>query len=258
MARQVTLVAFAGAKPGPLATLIDELDGRLSAALGPAWRPYAGDQVHATLIGLECVPGSLRLNRNFSTARGRSVAMDVPGLVRHVAHELRMPLSIRFGGFAADECPFTSRGRSPSERSFSIQPARAAGGRAIAVLMGWPVRRSPVSAVPWMYPRSLDALRRDAQDHGVLHAWHARPADVDNDLYLRLGLLADDVDAERVARVETEIRGWLAKRPPVIVDLLADALSLIGYIDETLPLSTSRRVPVTAALSDAEIDALYA
>jgi hypothetical protein len=249
MTRQATLVAFTGSKPGPLAGLIDSIGAQLGAALGSAYRPYAADQVHATLLGLEALPGSPRLNRNFSAARHRSAAMDVSGLVAHVAHELRLPLSIRFGGFAPDDVPFTSRDRSPYERSFSIQADKV-------VLMGWPVRRRPVASVPWLYPLGLDALRREAQSFGVLHAWHAEPSAVDNDLYLRLGLLGGA--AEKIRAVESEIRQWLSARPPVIVDLVPDVLSVVSYTDATLPPLTSRFRPVLPPLTEDEVDALYA
>lgn len=251
MARQATVVAFYGSKPAGLAELVARCQDELAGELGAGFRPYQAGQVHATLVGLERVPGSPRLNRAFSTFRGRSVAMDIPRALAELAHELRMPMTLRFAGFGPEEQPFTSRGRRPHDRSFSLQDDRA-------VLMGWPVRRSPIPGVPWAYPPVLDGLRRRVQKHGVLHAWHASPDDVDNDVYLRLGLLRRDVDTASRVAAEDRLRTVLADHEPVTVGLTADGLHVVSYTDDTLPPSSSVARPVRSVWTDAEVDALYA
>ncbi len=49
----LTLVAFHCPKPDPLSQLVDYLQVNLYSELGSAFSPYAADQVHATMIGLE-------------------------------------------------------------------------------------------------------------------------------------------------------------------------------------------------------------
>ncbi len=64
MHEQATLVAFYGEKREPLASLIGDLQEAIARELGTAFTSYAPEQVHATIIGLECTPDDPHLNRN--------------------------------------------------------------------------------------------------------------------------------------------------------------------------------------------------
>ena len=50
---QLTLVSHYGPKPPTLARLIIELQQLLAQQLGTSFVPYALEQVHATVVGLE-------------------------------------------------------------------------------------------------------------------------------------------------------------------------------------------------------------
>ena len=147
------------------------------------FRPYPLAQVHATVLGLERLPQPALYNRNMLEFRGELRAMRLPELFGFILQSGHLPFDAQFGGFEDCDYPFRSRGARPFDRSFSIQ------GRT-AVIIGWPVRaaRDRRSSAP-DWPLILDELRRSAQRFGVLHRWHPEPSDVDNDLYLRLGLL---------------------------------------------------------------------
>jgi hypothetical protein len=210
---EATLVAFLGSKPEPLERLLGELQAALRQRLGDGFVAYNPGQIHATLIGLERRPG---------------VALDLEALADHVRSRLAAPLRLRFGGFQPGEVPFTSRGHPPFERSFSLQGDKA-------VLIGWP-------ACGGDYPDWLDALRRELQRYGARHVYHARPEDVDNDAYLRLGFVPADLAADRRAAIEQELRGALAARPPVEVELGVEAMAFAVYAEATLRNAATRVV----------------
>ena len=120
------------------------------------------------------------------------------------------------------------------------------------------MRRSPIPQVPFLYPLVLDALRRRAQNFGVLHAWHSSPDDVDNDLYLRLGVIDPAPDTSARVAAEERLRDVLAAQEPVLVDLTAKELAVVSYVDRTLPPASSRVRPVLDDWNQAEVDALFA
>lgn len=134
MNRNATLVAFYGEKPEPLAALIDAVQKHAHRLLGNNFAPYAMEQVHATIVGLEgarSATGEL-VNANYLSLRGEWRAMDLPRCLDHLQRTPLLPFTVRFGGFQNDAAyPFTSRGEHPFARSFTTQGARA-------VLMGWP------------------------------------------------------------------------------------------------------------------------
>jgi hypothetical protein len=232
---QHSLVAYYGPKPPALAQLIADCQQVLQAQLGNAFLPYAAEQVHATLCGLERVAGTERDNYNFAHLRGEKRPMDLAGLVTYLQTTDKLPLSIQIGGFAADAQPFTSRGQSPHQRSFGLPGDKA-------VLMGWPVNQTGD------YPPTLDQLRRELQRFNLLHAYHAQPADVDNDFYLRLGLLVadrvDQLDAGTRTQCVLAIRHLLAIRPPTLLALTLADLRITAYTDERLPSESTQTWPI--------------
>lgn len=256
--RQLSLVAFYGRKPRLLHGLIAAAQSAI-AQRSSAFRPYAPEQVHATVVGLEAalVPGAVRPNRNFYRGRGELREMHLGGFLSFLKADAHWPLVVQLGGFDPHGEPFTSRGLSPFERSFSI-----AGDK--AVLMGWPVEPAgngpaltaqvPTAAAPERrrYPSRLHELRRRAQSFGILHAWHRTPTDIDNDFYLRLGTFAASVDDADADRIHAAVRAILGVERELEVQLRD--LVLVSYVDESLPLHSTRACRVT----DTNVDAFIA
>jgi hypothetical protein len=243
--RQLTLVAFWGAKTPALAARIHGLQDRLTSALGARFRPYTLEQVHATLVGLNRTEAGGLWNACFARERGERRWMDVAALSARLLAGAELPVGLRFGAYRAGERPFASRARTPYERSFSFQGTKA-------VLIGWPApdRSGAVSL-------AIDALRRAAQDAGVLHTYHREPDDVDNDVYLRLGLVETPLDPDVARPLEERVRRELAEAPPLLLALAADDLLLASYDDETLPTGSTRTVPLLGgALDEASVLAL--
>ncbi len=218
-----SLVALYGPKPGDLQALLDDISRRLEQALGPGFRPYDREQVHATLIGLEPERGGDR---------------DVAGFVEHLRRRLDTPVVLRFGGYAPSDRRLSSRGRTPYQRSFSIQGDRA-------VLIGWPIVADDDGGLG--FPPTLDRLRREAQRFGITHAYHARPDDIDNDAYLRVGLLDRAPESRRREATEESIRAFLAAAPPVDVALTLENVGVVEYVNETLPRDTTLWRPLSGA-----------
>jgi hypothetical protein len=197
------------------------------------------DQIHATLLGLERLAGSQQDNRNFAELRGERRDMDLAGVCWWVRQRLAEPLSIRIGGFAPYEEPFTSRGEPPWARSFSLQGDKA-------VLIGWPVADE-------QFPSSLEQLRRGAQAFGVLHRYHARRGQRDNDFYLRMGTVEDGADPHDRDNAVAAVREMLAAEPPLFTAVGSPEVSIASYVDETLPPATTR----TSGLEDCDFTRLY-
>lgn len=212
--RQRTIVAWYGAMPEGLARLVAECQ-KLVAGLLPGFVPYALEQVHATVVGLERVADTAEENRNFSVLRGERRRMDAEGYLRYLGESSLLPFEVQFGGFEDRDYPFTSRGLRLYERSFSVQGDKV-------VLMGWPVGG-----------KALDEMRREAQRFGILHAYHRVAGDVDNDCYLRLGQCAGK------AMDENAVRAFLRARGPVMAEMSVDALRVVCYEDERLPVASS-------------------
>jgi hypothetical protein len=236
----VSAVALYGAKPEPLRLLLESVRKIVTARLGSAFEPYSLDQVHGTLIVLSGwpdgqVPGAVT-NQYFLEHRGIRRAMDLDLVQELLARQLSPPLQIRIGGLGpADPAPFTSRGQHLHERSFSAQAGAL-------VLAGWPAisLRSAGARQP------LDRLRRSMTAAGVLHRYHAAPADVDDDFHLVAGHYRDAApDSVRAAVVA--VRQHLA-RQPVDVQVGPDQVVLVGSDSPTLARPRFRSaLPVPAS-----------
>jgi hypothetical protein len=203
---RLTVVAFYGRKPDPLGALIDTVQWAFGVVLGDAFRPRPVHDVHATILGLEDAPDR---------------ADDVAAFL---AAELRAaPVDLQFGGFAAGDTAFLSRGRSLHERSVGLD-----GGQ--AVVLGWPVERGRPTA-------RLGELRRDCARFGVIHKYHRGTTALDPDAYLVVGA----VDGPRPG-VSEAVRTAIER--PTSVRLTAAALSLVRYVDPALPRESSTWWPV--------------
>ena len=124
--------------------------------------------------------------------------MDLPRVMDILARAT--PLRVRIGGFRPDlQIPFTSRGQHLAERTFCVQDKAF-------VLMGWPAVSLAGAGMP------LDELRREMNTANVLHKYHARAIDVDNDLHLVVGHHTG-APAEALARATAAVRDKLAAGP---------------------------------------------
>jgi hypothetical protein len=177
----VTWVAFFnGRRPWVFDALIhwfqESLRSRLFRWLERDWVRLAPiGQIHATLIGLEASRDRGKfINRNLKEVRnGAEIpAMDLEGFTRYL-QRVPFPIPLRFGGFAPDTVnPYDPR--SPYERSFAI---RSDG---LIVAVGWPVQKDLIQP-------ALFNLRKGAESFQIVHKYHARETDCDNDAFLVLG-----------------------------------------------------------------------
>jgi hypothetical protein len=243
---QITVVALYGDKSSDLDALIARCQGLCRGALGVGFSPYDSSQIHATIFGLERKIGSPFENANFSRYQGRDLVMDLEGILDYLRCSGHFPLEVQIGGYGVRDYPFFSRRAGPYERSFTIQGDKV-------VVMGWPIRRKPfqkppttlpsfVQEVARLYPLTLDAVRRGAQAYGVLHAYHRAPTDVDNDLFFRIGRLIEQTSLTEQLRdtLESEVRQFLSRQPPLILDIRLEQVSIALYEEDTLSRSSTR------------------
>jgi hypothetical protein len=207
-----------------------------------AFHPCPLAQIHATIIGLEGrADGGRVIGELFHRLRGEIRAIDFHRLLSLLRARGLLPMSVQIGGFAAGtDYAFRSRGEHPHLRSFSIQ-------QDTAVCVGWPVEGS-----------RLDALRRRLQEANVLHKYHARPGDTDNDLFFALGRFAHPPEAELVQSLEARLRRDLASRA-VSFTLRAQDLQIVSYVSTDLPAESSHGFPITgpSAITETELHVLY-
>jgi hypothetical protein len=237
--RNLTLVAFYDSKPDALVKLVDMLQTGLRSGLGSAFSAYTVEQVHATIVGLEGWRiGAQVFNANMVQVNGKPSAMDLRGLFRFM-QEIT-PFRIRIGGFAAQKIyPFASRGLHPYIRSIAINGS-------LAVLMGWPVTREA-------YPMTLDSLRRECAHYNVLHKYHQKKGDIDNDFFLVLGQVAHgSISDEKAEHVQDALRQHLAKREPLDLVIQPEDLSVVTYTDARLPAAGSVRYSLSDAFDRVE------
>jgi hypothetical protein len=225
---QLTLVSHYGPKPPEFARLITDLQDLLSRQLGRVFRPYAREQVHATLIGLEGhrVGNNVR-GENFWRLRGEERWIDFESLLAFLRSASFPAFTVQVGGFRAGlDYRFTSQGKHPQARSFSLQ-------KNVAVAMGWPKSGDT-------FPTALDLLRRRFQSFGVLHKWHDHPDAADNDWFFVLGRVDAEVSAATRSEVETSVRQRLAAREPCLISITPQSLRFVAYTDPQLCPEHSR------------------
>jgi len=233
--RFVSAVAFYGPKTGRLREVLAGIQALIAGHVGGDFRPYSLDQVHATLIALNGVPehGTV-VNEYFLAQAGVRREMDLPRVMDILARRFATPLRVRVGGLRPDQAtPFTSRGQHLAERTFSVQ------GDAF-VLVGWPAESLAGAGRP------LDDLRREMNAAGVLHRYHARAGDVDNDLHLVVGHHAGAL-VDALVRATDAVRDFLAADPADLAIGLRD-VKIVAADSHTLapPLYVSG-VPAAAA-----------
>jgi hypothetical protein len=247
--KQITLISLYGKKNKDFAALIERCQEFVRSAAGVVFAPYDSSQIHGTIIGLELGAASALHNANFAKYRSREVVMDLDGFFNYLRRCGHFPLEVQIGAYDKRDYPFTSRQTIPYERSFSIQNDRI-------VMMGWPIRGNPSLVTPatpcaWvqearLYPLTLDVIRHAAQGFGVLHSYHRELNDVDNDLFFRIGLVDPKSLTEQARRaLEGEVRQFLSKQVPLVLDLRLDDIFVAVYEDDTLPPSSTQVWPLT-------------
>ncbi len=221
--RFISAVAFYGPKTGHRRDLLAGVQALVAKHVGDDFRPYSLDQVHATLIALNGVrdprTGAI-VNEYLLTHADVRQEMDLRRVMEILAGRFARPLRVRIGGFRPhQEVPFTSRGQHLSERSFSVQDHAF-------VLVGWPAVSLSGAGRP------LDELRREMNAANVLHRYHVRAADVDNDLHLVVGHYAGAPTAA-IARATVAVREKLADEPVDLAIGLGD-IKIVAADSHTL------------------------
>ena len=232
--RFVSAVAFYGPKTGALGELLAGVQALIAGHVGDAFRPYSPEQVHATLIALNGVrEGGAVVNEYLLAHAGVRREMDLPRVMDILARRFAPPLRVRIGGFRPGQpAPFTSRGQHLSERAFSVQDQAF-------VLMGWPAESLAGAGRP------LDELRREMNAAGVLHRYHARVGDVDNDLHLVVGHHAGAPDGA-LERATHAVRDQLAADPADLAIGLSDVKIVAADSPTLAPPVFVGDVPVAA------------
>jgi hypothetical protein len=233
--RFISAVAFYGPKTGRLRELLTEVQALIAEHVGGDFRPYTLDQVHATLIALNGVrAGGTIVNEYLLEHAGERREMDLPRVMDILARRFATPLRVRIGGFRPGQAvPFTSRGQHLAERSFSVQ------GEAF-VLVGWPADSLAGGGRP------VDELRREMNAAGVLHRYHAKPDDVDNDLHLVVGHQAG-ASAGALARATAAVRDKLAADPADLAIALSDVTIVAADSHTLAPPVYVSGIPAAAA-----------
>ena len=250
---QFTLVAFYGPKSPDFVRLIRSCQDELSRLLLSSFHPYDIEQVHGTLIGLEGVyQNGVLLNNNFLKHRSEERFMDLKKIPELLSVASFLPMKLRIGGFRHyEEQAFTSQGRHPYLRSFSVR-------KNIAVAMGWPVDSCKTG--PNQFP--LDRFRRSFQEINILHLYHKTGNDKDDDFFFVLGRVdRSDGDELHIQKAEEILRTYMAGIQPFDLPLNLENLFVVGFLDTQLPTATSCWFPIKEVMQPAvqdKIIALYA
>lgn len=191
--------------------------------------PYALEQVHATILGLEgAKTKSGIISKWFLEKRGQSRYLELDKLLNHFRWHANLPVVVRFCAFfSGADYGFISQQQHPFQRSFQIREDRS------AILMGWPSRGD-------LWPQSLDQLRLGAQKFNLLHKYHHPLDAVDNDCYLRVGRFTELPSSDIRYEIERQIRNRLAAMPPVYEMIDHTNLVLVRYQEPTLRLDQTQ------------------
>jgi hypothetical protein len=233
--RYISAVAFYGPKTGRLREFLAGVQALIAEQVGGDFRPYTLDQVHATLIALNGVrEGGTIVNEYLLEHAGERREMDLPRVMDILARRFATPLRVRIGGFRPGQAvPFTSRGQHLAERLFSVQVEAF-------VLVGWPADSLTGAGRP------VDELRREMNAAGVLHRYHTKPADVDNDLHLVVGHQVR-APAAALARATAAVRDKLASDPADLTIALSDVTIVAADSHTLAPPVYVSGIPAAAA-----------
>ncbi len=240
----VSLVAFYGKKSFEFTFLIQELQQYLCELLPSVFEPYALESIHATLLG--CEGGKTErgiLNQWFLERREESRIVDFAGFLKCVQNNPQFPVPIQFGGYQLSvDYGFKSRNQHPYKRSFCFQ-------NEMVVLIGWPIQAGKIIM-------EIDNLRRSGEKFNLLHKYHGNPDDIDNDCYLRIGVLNSKISADQRQKVEQKVQELLKMRSPLVLPLTLEECCFVQYYDYTFPFSTTQVIPLKEATPE-KLQQLY-
>jgi hypothetical protein len=235
----VSLVAFYGDKPVPLANLLQQLQKHLAnhQLLQDKFVHYQLTQVHGTIIGCEGWKTDAGVvNQWFKEKRQETKYIDFAGLINYLNYQIRLPITIRLGGYDCHrDYNFLSRNQHLYHRSFQLQPV---DNQNIPVLIGWSWQDHTVTL-------AIDNLRRDLQQFNLLHKYHETVNDLDNDFYLRLGTIKAGLTLLELEAIALEIRNLLKDQAAVSIPIQLENLAFVQYQDLALTPATTRVIPVT-------------
>ena len=228
----VSLVAYYGNKPLKLQQLITELQQLLKENLATNFIPYDLKQVHATIIGCEGVQSkSGIINKWFYDLKNEIRYIDCAGLLNYFLTSNLFSLNICFGGYKDDvDYQFLSRDRHPAVRSFQLQIAK--DNTLIPIVIGWSLQEQIITT-------EIDNIRRNLQQFNCLHKYHKLPHDIDNDVYLRLGTIIENLSPESLADIQQKVNYYLQNKKPTIIPLNKENLAIAKYQSLSLPISTT-------------------
>ncbi len=252
--RQVSLVALYGPKPPEMATIIAAIQHRLHNIFKSNFQPYTMEQIHATIVSLERVAESNMINLCMAQYRQQQQQepMDFAGLLHFLCAGDWFPFNVQIGGFQNCDYSFTSRGKRPYERSFSMFKDRA-------IAIGFPLRFPSLPLAHAQHQHTpycsvLARIRKGVEAFHIVHKYHANPDERDNDFYFRVGLIQDaTVSALAQQEAEKSIRTYLSTIEPVTITINAANIYIAAYEHETLPVASTTAHP----LCDAHITPTY-
>lgn len=235
---KLSLVAFYGKKPTELTNLISKLQQHLARhkLIQHNFIPYQLEQVHGTVIGCEgLATDSGIISKWFYELRQEKKQIDISGLIHYLQHQVSFPITIGFGGYNRHQnYSFLSRKQHPYLRSCQLQPREH---QTIPIVMGWSLENNKITL-------AIDHLRRDLQQFNLLHKYHQNPDAIDNDFYLRLGTIDQQLTVAARNAIATEIQNVLEAQAPLSIPINLTDLALVEYQDILLTPATTKVIPM--------------
>jgi hypothetical protein len=213
----VSLVAFYGTKFLDFQQFLESLQQKISENLKDEYERYDLEQIHATLIGCEGlkIPHGI-LSKWFLENRGEKKYLNLADFINFVRQSDRLPIALQIGGYnLATDYHFLSQEKHPFYRSFQFI------GK-MAVLRGWAVNNKRITL-------NIDRFRLACQKYNLLHKYHLHSDSVDNDIYMRIGVLKREISQEAIAKVERQIQNQLSQHLSLLLTLDRDCLNFIQY-----------------------------
>lgn len=230
-ATTAAVVAYYGATAPPgLDDYVAGVQAGLTELLGDAVRPRVVATTHTTVIGLDLLAPWLG-SGDLPPDLADRVPADLHGFCRELQSFVDTDdADIRFGGYRDEDGPFSSRGLRLHRRTLGVD-------RGQVVLVGWPVDQDGTATT------MLDRWRTRLGEFGVQHRYPLP----DPDAHMVIAELDPAADADAVARSLEDLRARLAASS-CFVPLRREHLSVVVYDDPTLPLATTRALPLGRVL----------
>jgi hypothetical protein len=236
--KQLGLVTYYGSKPPHFKNLIEQCQKLIIEVLGQDFTPYKVEQVHGTLISLERLDKDGFYSLQYYATSKKKLKMDIIGYLEYLKNASIFPITVQLGGFRRDDIPFLSLGLSPYERSFSFQGIKA-------IILGWPVIKSEAGSVGTKLSDVLGKIRVAGEEFNLRHTYNQLDF-IDTEYYLRLGLSQKNAPKSIYQATEDRVRDYLSRIDPVIIEISIADLSVVCYQDDTLPLSSTKTLPLSS------------